>query len=68
MTRDDIKQDKHFNLLTEAILERDQPRTTNHFFKMVTRQGDSVGDALSMATEAEALFVQVPSHVNFRAS
>jgi hypothetical protein len=29
MTRDDIKQDKIFDSLTEAILERGQPRTAD---------------------------------------
>ena len=66
VTRDEIKQDKNFDPLTEAILERDQPRTADLFFNMVARQGYSVGDALSVVTEAEAPFVQVPSHVNFR--
>ncbi|WP_089935367.1 hypothetical protein [Candidatus Entotheonella palauensis] len=65
-TRDEIKRDKNFEPLTEAILERDQPRTADLFFNMVARQGYSVGDALSVVTEAEAPFVQVPSHVNFR--
>ena len=52
-------------MLTEAILERDQPRTTDLFFRM-TRDGHSVGDALSVVTAAEAPFVQVPSHINVR--
>jgi hypothetical protein len=52
--------------LTEAILERDQPRTTDLFFQMVRRQGRSVGDALGVVTRAEAPFVQVPSHINVR--
>ena len=33
---------------------------------MVTRDGRSVGDALSIVTAAEAPFVQVPSHINVR--
>jgi hypothetical protein len=53
-------------MLTEAILERDQPRTTDLFFGMVAREGRSVGDALSVVTAAEAPFVQVPSHINVR--
>jgi hypothetical protein len=53
-------------MLTEAILERDQPRTTDLFHQMVTREGRSVGDALSAVTKAEAPFVQVPSHINVR--
>jgi hypothetical protein len=55
-----------FDRLTEAILERDQPRTTDLFFRMVRREGRSVGEALGEVTAAEAPFVQVPSHVNVR--
>ena len=58
--------DQSVELLTEAILERDQPRTTDLFFRMVTRNGRSLGDALSAVTAAEAPFVQVPSHINVR--
>jgi hypothetical protein len=65
LNRDEIREDKYFNMLTEAILERDQPRTTDLFFRM-TRDGHSVGDALSVVTAAEAPFVQVPSHINVR--
>src|SRR5258705_3776684 len=57
---------KSLDLLTEAILERDQPRTTDLFFRMVKRNGQSLGDALGVVTTAEAPFVQVPSHVNVR--
>src|SRR5262245_18950887 len=64
LTRDQIRQDKAVDTLTEAILERDQPRTTDLFVQMVRRQGKSVGDALAVVTEAEAPFVQVPSHIN----
>ena len=53
-------------LLTEAILERDQPRTTDVFFRMVKREGISLGEALDVVTRAEAPFVQVPSHINVR--
>src|SRR5713101_81832 len=52
--------------LTEAILERDQPRTADLFFRMVTREGRSVGEALGVVTTAEAPFVQVPSHIDVR--
>ncbi len=52
--------------LTEAILERDQPRTADLFFRLVTRQGRSIGDALGVVTAAEAPFVQVPSHIDVR--
>ena len=66
MTRDQIRQDRSFEPFTEAILERDQPRTADLFFQMVTRQGRSLGHALSVITAAEAPFVQVPSHINVR--
>jgi len=66
LTRDQIRQDKSFDALTEAILERDQPRTAGLFHEMVARHGRSLGDALSTVTAAEAPFVQVPSHINVR--
>ena len=66
LTRDQIREDKSFDLLTDAILERDQPRTTDLFFKMVAREGRTLGDALSLVTAAEAPFVQVPNHVNMK--
>lgn len=53
-------------VVTEAILERDQPRTADLFFRMVTREGRALGEALGVVTAAEAPFVQVPSHVNVR--
>ena len=59
-------QDKSYTLLTEAILARDQARTADLFYRMVKRDGRSVGDALGVVTAAEAPFVQVPSHINFR--
>ena len=52
--------------LTDAILDRDQPRTTDLFFNMVRREGRSVAEALAAVTTAEAPFVQVPSHINVR--
>ncbi|MBV9827152.1 MAG: hypothetical protein JO001_16025 [Alphaproteobacteria bacterium] len=64
--RAEISEDKTFNLLTEAILERDQPRTTDLFYGMIARDGRSIGEALSVVTAAEAPFVQVPCHINFR--
>ena len=66
LTRDQIRQDKSFDALTEAILERDQPRTAGLFHEMVARDGRSLGDALGTVTAAEAPFVQVPSHINVR--
>src|SRR5512144_988719 len=52
--------------LTEAILARDQARTTDLFFTMVRRDGRSLGDALAAVTQAEAPFVNVPCHINVR--
>ena len=52
--------------LRDAILERDQLRTTALFFRMVAREGRPVGDALGEVTAAQAPFVQVPSHVDVR--
>ena len=31
LNRNEIREDKYFDPLTEAILERDQPRTTDLF-------------------------------------
>ena len=64
--RDEIRQDRSFDQLTDAILQRDQPRTAGLFHRMVTEEGRSIGDALSVMTAAEAPFVQVPCHVNIR--
>ncbi len=61
-----LRNDKAFDALTAAILDRDQPRTTDLFYKMVTDEGRSVGEALSVVTAAEAPFVQVPNHINVR--
>ena len=36
--------------LTDAILQRDQPRTTDLFFQMVRREGHSLGEALGAVT------------------
>ena len=66
MTREQIRQDAFFDGLTEAILDRDQPRTTDLYFQMVARHRRSTGDALGVLTSAEAPFVQVPSHINVR--
>ncbi len=66
MSRETIRQDKAFDALTDAILQRDQPRTTDLFFGMVAREGRSIGEALSVVTAAEAPFVQVPNHINVR--
>ncbi len=61
-----IRQDKSYTLVTDAILARDQARTADLFYRMVKHDGRSVGDALGVVTAAEAPFVQVPSHINFR--
>ena len=66
MSSETIRQDKAFDALTDAILQRDQPRTADLFFGMVAREGRSVGEALSVVTAAEAPFVQVPNHINVR--
>src|ERR1700731_3587968 len=66
LNRDEIRQDKTFDLLTESILQRDQPRTTDLFFGMMAREGRSIGEALSVVTAAEAPFVQVPNHINVK--
>jgi hypothetical protein len=66
MTRDEIRRDKSFDALTEAILERDQPCTADLFFRMIARDGRPLADALAVVSAAEAPFVQVPSHINVR--
>jgi hypothetical protein len=65
LNRDEISADKSFNLLTEAILERDQTKTTDIFAKMV-HGGQSIGDALSIVAAAEAPYVNVPCHINIK--
>src|SRR6202050_3001317 len=65
LNRSEISADKSFNLLTESILERDQAKTTDLFAKMV-QGGQSIGDALSIVTAAEAPFVNVPCHINIK--
>src|SRR5579864_1808359 len=65
LNRNEISEDKSFNLFTEAILERDQAKTTDLFFKMV-QGGQSIGDALSIVTAAEAPYVNVPCHINIK--
>ena len=66
MTGEQFSQDANFQALNEAILERDQPRTTDIFHRMVVEQGRTVGDALSVVAAAEAPYVQVHSHINVR--
>jgi hypothetical protein len=61
-----LRNDKAFDALTAAILDRDQPRTADLFYKMVIDEGRSVGEALSVVTAAEAPYVQVPNHINVR--
>ncbi len=62
----DIREDKTFDLLTEAILQRDQPRTADLFHKTIVRDGRSIAEALSLVAAAEAPFVNVPCHINLR--
>ena len=64
--RDEIREDKSFDQLTDAILQRDQPRTADLFHRMVAHDGRSISDALSVVTAAEAPFVNVPCHINVR--
>ena len=66
MTREAICQDAAVDRFTNAILDRDQPRTADLFFQLVKRDGRSIADALSVVTAAEAPFVQVPNHINVR--
>jgi len=66
LNRDAISEDKSFDLLTEAILERDQPRTTDLFFRMIRDDGKTIGEALSVVAAAEAPYVNVPCHINMR--
>jgi hypothetical protein len=56
--RDEIREDKAFDQLTDAILQRDQPRTAGLFHRMVTNEGRSIGEALSVVTAAEAPFLR----------
>src|SRR5437868_10156740 len=65
LNRDEIREDKYFDMLKAAILDRGQPRTTHLFFRM-TRDRHPVRDALSIVTATDAPFVQVPSHINVR--
>src|SRR5690348_4362789 len=53
LNRSEISADKAFDLFTDAILQRDQAKTTDLFHKLV-RDGRSIGDALSLVTAAEA--------------
>jgi hypothetical protein len=64
--RDEFRQDKAFAQLTEAILERDQARTTDLFYGMIVRDGRSIGEAVGVVAAAEAPFVNVPCHINIK--
>src|SRR3954454_10946826 len=66
MSRADIQKDKAVDKFTDAILRHDQAATADLFFNLVRRDGRSMGDALSVVTEAEAPFVQVPNHIDVR--
>jgi hypothetical protein len=57
LNRNQSRDDPNFDRLTQAILERDQPKTTDLFVKMV-QGGRSTGEALDwvsmrLATEFE---------------
>jgi hypothetical protein len=65
-TGDQRREEAFVDKLTEAIRERDQLGATDLFFRMVTRDGRSLSDALGAVAAAEAPFVQVPSHINVR--
>ena len=41
-SRDDIRRDKAVDAFTDAILERDQPRTAELFFDLIRRDGRSM--------------------------
>ncbi|MGH7045544.1 MAG: hypothetical protein ACREE2_04035 [Stellaceae bacterium] len=64
--RDEFREDKAFDQLTGAILERDQARLTDLFYGLIVRDGRSIGDALSVVAAAEAPFVNVPCHINIK--
>jgi len=66
MSRDAICQDKSVDQFTTAILDRDQPRTADLFFRLVKREGRTMGNAVSVVMAAEAPFVQVPNHINIK--
>jgi len=66
LSREAICQDKSVDQFTDAILKHDQPRVADIFFNLVKKDGRRMGDALSVVTAAEAPFVQVPNHINFR--
>ena len=65
-TADTLRQDKAFDTLTSAILDRDPARTADTFFRMVKDEGRSIPQAVSVVMEAEAPFVQVPNHINIK--
>ncbi len=67
--RDEISEDKSFALLTEAIVEAATSTAHDGSCSIgwwCTRDGRSIGDALSIVTAAEAPFVNVPCHINIR--
>jgi len=66
LSREAICQDKAVDTFTNAILDRDQPRTASLFFDLVKKEGRGMGDALVALTAAEAPFVQVPNHINIK--
>jgi hypothetical protein len=65
-SREEISRDAYFGPLTDAILNRDQPKTADLFYRMVAKDGRPLGEALAVVAAAEAPFVQVPCHINIR--
>ncbi|MBV9581374.1 MAG: hypothetical protein JO057_22575, partial [Chloroflexi bacterium] len=66
LTRDELRKDKMFGRVEEAILGYDQAGTAALFHEMVAGDGRSVGDALALIMEAEAPYIQVPNHINLK--
>jgi len=64
--RTDFRAHRHFDALHGAILDRDQPRTTDIFYRMITDGETDISGAVALAAAAEAPYVQVPSHIDVR--
>ena len=61
ISRETIRQDKAFDLLTDAILQRDQPRTADLFYGMVAREGRPVGASTDYSLKRGPASRRVPS-------
>ena len=66
LTREEIRNDKMFGRIEEAILGYDQSTTAGLFHHMVAAEGRSIGDVLALIMEAEAPYIQVPNHINLK--